>query len=67
VFSYTTFEVNGKKITNESMLFFADLQKDYRDNIYPQAVLGGEKMRVNSGLRLEDWATAPALMRLARR
>lgn len=67
VFSFGTFEHEGKNITHDAVLFFADLQKDYRDNIYTQQALGNEKFRVNTGLRVEDWATGPALMRLARR
>jgi hypothetical protein len=56
----------GNRVRSEVTLFFADVQKDYRTNIWIMPENAGEKYRVNSGLTIEDWLTPAAMLKLAR-
>ena len=57
----------GKRVRSEVTLFFADVQKDYRTNIWILPERGGQKYGVNIGLKIEDWLDPTALLKLARR
>jgi hypothetical protein len=57
----------GNRVRSEVTLFFADVQKDYRTNIWVLPENVGQKYRVNSGLKIEDWLTPAAMLKLGRR
>ena len=46
---------------------FADLQKDYHSNYFPQPRNGDIEFKVNTGLRIEDWTTPTAMLSQGRR
>ena len=57
----------GRDVKSLSAISFADVQKDYRTNIWllPEGPLG--KFQVDSGIRIEDHSTSRAMLAKARR
>ena len=48
-------------------LIFADLQRDYHNNVSVYNKEGDIEFKVNSNLKIEDWITPSAMLRRARR
>lgn len=68
VFLFGNYQLpNGKRVILDATLFWADLQRDYRTNIWQLPEVGGQKVDVNAGLKIEDYVTAAAMLRFARR
>jgi hypothetical protein len=46
---------------------FADLQRDYHSNYFPQPRIGDIDLKVNAGFRIEEWTTPTAMLSRGRR
>jgi hypothetical protein len=57
----------GSTARELSGVMFADLQKDYHSNHFPQPRAGDIEFKVNTGLRIEDWTTPTAMLSGGRR
>jgi hypothetical protein len=57
----------GSTAREFSGVMFADLQKDYHSNYFPQPRIGDIEFKVNAGFRIEDWTTPTAMLSRGRR
>jgi hypothetical protein len=52
----------GSTARELSGVMFADLQKDYHSNYFPQPRIGDIDFKVTAGFRIEDWLTPTAML-----
>ena len=57
----------GSTARELSGVMFADLQKDYHSNYFPQPRIGDIEFKVNAGFKVEDWTTPTAMLSRGRR
>jgi hypothetical protein len=55
----------GSTARELSGVMFADLQRDYHSNFFPQPRIGDIEFKVNGGFR--DWTTPTAMLSRGRR
>jgi hypothetical protein len=64
---FGTYDAGGVKAKAEACLSFANLQTDTHSNIWIFPQIGGVKVAVNAGTRIEDWFTEKAMLARGRR